>query len=323
MSAPKYVTFQEYAGFRVSGDQPVEPPKGKAATLHMRRAFFLTTQVEAPRWGTVQSYDGAGMSAGPLHCVAVLPNQSGLPQGALWPLVRHIQSVVGLACEPMARLVDALRVGGWVVASDGKLRRSAPDAAIVSGEEIRAVFTPPAGKVPPSGTSHEIAKQWAQRFADLFGDPSTFHAQEEHAIAWLSNSHAALEHRVYSALFPFAVQYPENLRVSVEVEGFEEGLLPRAVDLAMCVYHAHSVNAPGIAKGCLETVLANTSAESPHFPGRLVRALGRKKFGKWQDMPGEVGANRYDRTRLAAMKSGLWPGDYFRAGGIMPKDLLD
>ena len=81
----RFVGYRDKKGFVVRGGPKVEPSR---TDRHMARSFYLVSQLEAANWGTVQNYDGAGMSAGPLHVIAVFPATGD--QGPLWRMVRRI-----------------------------------------------------------------------------------------------------------------------------------------------------------------------------------------------------------------------------------------
>src|SRR5210317_1817497 len=142
----KWVTYKSFAGFKMGGLEPVQPPRGFNRTNHMRRAFYLTAQLESPLWGSVQNYDGAGMSGGPMHWVAVYPKT--MRQGGLFGLLRAIE----IGSSPDAQTVikdlwDRFGKHGWYVATDGNLR-STEDGSLISGKEIRNTLSPVGGIVP-------------------------------------------------------------------------------------------------------------------------------------------------------------------------------
>lgn len=293
----EYVTYKNFAGFRVRGYSEFSMPLDVRS--HVSRAVFLTAQLEAPRWGSVQSYDGAGMSAGLLHNVAVTP--ANMQQGSLWPLLARVLSAsTGDGDELVRELADA----GWRLGADGKLRDAA--GALVGGKEIRAKLTPPNGKVPTKGEAHQAAERWARVFSELFGARSTFQAQAAFAGEWLVQSQSAAELAVYRDYCPGIDSWA----------GIGIDQLSAEVELAMCVYHSFSANAPGQAVKHLREAHGSAPAGATPFAKRLIRSLGRSPYGRWHDEPG-VGNNRYDRTRLAVLKSRLWP----MAAELMPRDL--
>ena len=183
----------------MSGQTPVALPTGEDVERHIVRAFYLTARVEAPTWGSVRSYDNAGMSGGPMHWIAHFARTGG--QGPLFPLLRTIE--IGLGGAPNAyfgALKAALAKVGWVVAaSDGQLR-SISDGTVVSGRAIRDELAAPGGLVPATGPGRRKAENWAMLFHELLAGEVTFHAQREHAISCLLRGQRQAETEVYRLL---------------------------------------------------------------------------------------------------------------------------
>jgi len=314
MSEARWIEFNNWAGIVINGAGNVPKP---TTDLHVDRAFYLTSQLEAPHFGSVQSYDGAAMSGGPLHSVAVLPKS--MQQGDFFELLRHLE----IAAPNSTALQTLLRsyVGkGWTLARDGVLRNSKTGVA-VSGAEIRNTFTPPDGKVPSSGPQFEQAKQWALLHHAVFSDATTFAGQRDFAIHNLINTRKADETLFYKTMNLNTVRvWMTVIAADAHIPDEEyNNHLTLQEDLAMCMYHAHSVNGPSPAAEVLKSVLPK-HARGLEFAKLLIWSLGKKKFGRWEDT--KDGKNRYDRTRDAALASGLWPGDFFvGATALMPKDL--
>lgn len=304
MTTPKYVKYKSYSGFLIRDNCT---PYVKPQTLnHLDRAVYLTSLVEVGgKFGLVQSYDGAGMSAGLEHKIAVLPRT--LSQGSLWGMLNDIRAAVPLnTCPPLEKLLNAFKKLNWTLDSVGVLRDSQTGSE-VSGKIIRNEFTPMDGKVPAQGPMHDKARDWIIMFHELFNHPATFHVQIESAKKYLLLSNKKREIEAYRAIC--GVQNPSVLKVNSGIN--------QEQDLAMCVYHSHSVNGPAPAKSCLDESRPNTDKD---WPKRLIRLLGTRKYGSWKDTID--GNNRYDRTRLLAMKSDLWNESLFVGpNAIMPKDL--
>lgn len=301
----KFRTWKEYSGCLINTEFTVYPNPN--TTNHLDRALYLTSLVEVgAKFGLVQSYDGAGMSAGLEHKIAVFPKDLKA-QGSLWEMLNQIRtSVPPTSCPPLVELLEAFRKAGWTLDSAGVLR-SLKTGSRVSGEEIRNEFTPFGGKVSRTGHTWEKAKGWAILFNKLFNHPATFHCQIESAKKSLLMSNKTGETEAYKATT--GVENPVVLSVG-------ENMTPEQ-DLAWCVYHAHSVNGPAPARDCLKRSNPNSDAS---WPSRLIRTLGLKEFGKWKDTDGED--SRYDRTRVLAMKSGLWDESLFVGSNVlMPKNL--
>jgi len=279
--AVAWVKYKTFAGCKIDGSEAVPKPEG---TRHMDRAYYLTALLEAPRYGSVQSYDGCGMSGGPLHNIAVLPSSMG--QGSMFELLAFMQRANPIATS-MLQLLLAYREQGWVVSMDGMLRHYGA-TTLVKGAEIRETFTPPQGVVPRMGVFWERAKRWALLHSNVFRDPLLFDAQKEYAIEWLLSSQRATEDLFYRG---------KNVK-TVEVG---PGFSPEE-DLALCVYHAYSVNGPGPARDIL--VETQKQVQRPKdFARSLIDRFARSTYGNW--------TSRYARTRTLAHGTGFWPATFF------------
>lgn len=314
-STPAYRRFGNYSGFLVVGEASVTTSDFPGiASNHLQRAAYLTACLEAPHWGTVQSYDGAGMSAGLLHAIAYYHSTGR--QGSLWGLLRAIE----LACHNgvVAEVWGMLAELGWYVATDGVVR-STEDGGVIRGMDIRAALSAPLGKVPLDGERYESAKRWAMAFSRMMADPITFGVQINFCIDWLNRGHADMEGRIYRWLVHgregddprlIEVDGPRPPLLSGESRGTAP-TLSLEQDLAMCVYQAFSVNAPSPAARCL----SNTQAVGRDgFPRALVHALGTAQRSGWE--------HRYRLARARALSSGLWPSELFAGhGAVMPATL--
>jgi hypothetical protein len=234
-----------------------------------------------------------------------------MDQGPLWALLRRLE----LGQAPIDPLWKALRDGpGWFVARDGVLRDFATGAAI-SGTAVRNELSPPNGKVPKSGASFQKAKSYALLFHDLMSAAESIDAQREFAVEWLVRDPSTYEQRAYKefAALLNTPPDPHGLRV-----GDDDGMLPPALDLALCTYHAFSVNAPAPAQTRLKACVTafERKPDPMRFARDLIKKLGTATFGNWADNPGET--SRYDRTRLVAERSGLWNRSLVRQ--LMPED---
>lgn len=298
MPSIKHVAYKQWAGFVVRGGPPFDRPV--KSDVHMHRAVWLASRVEGAAWGTVQSYDGCGISGGLLHHIAV--NRDGT-QGSLWRLV---QRVFATAPDASATIRRMLLDRGWHLAPDASLRTGADH--VVRGPLIVEEFAGPRGLCPPAGPIHDRARKWALAWHDMLAHPGTYAAQVESAISWMTGGQRDTERESYAAFLPQR-QPPSDL---ARVRSDE---LPAALDLAMCVYHAFSVNAPSLAAQCLRAQRLDVDAET--FARSLVRSLGSQHYGRWHDTAD--GANRYDATRIVAKNSGLWAPELVDA--IAPRDL--
>lgn len=305
MGIPTWVQYKAYSGIKIAGTVEFVQP---LTTLHMERAVWLTSRLEAPRWGSIQSYDGAGMSGGLLHNIAVQPRS--MEQGSLFALLRAIvddsESMDASATGAVWDMETAFHGMEWKLAPDGKLRRS--DGTLVPGKEIRETFTPPNGQVPRRGREYNIARVWAERFHALLSSQSTFRAQSRYAALWLASGNKVMELDVYRKYVSPAL----DSMISVSSPS-----LPAEIDLAMCVYHSFSVNGPAPAQAELRNAMPLLD-KPEKFAARLIRNLGTSTYGRWKDDPDDK-KSRYDATRLAVWRCNWWPTDL--AKRLMPKDL--
>jgi len=305
MNTASRVTYKEWAGIIIKGTLPVSPP---TSDLHVDRAAYVATTMESPKAGTVQSYDRCAMSGGPFHFTAIQP--STMTQGSLFQLLRHLE--LSSPCPELTALWNKLKGKNWFVARDGTLR-NITTGALVPGTDIRNEFTPDNGVVPTEGPKRVQAEAWAMAFHLLLAAPATARGQQEFAIEYLLKGQQDTERNYYAPLELLTVK---TAQISL------------AADLALCTYHAHSVNAPGPAVTCLKQVHAAFPNGSDRLGSKaaayLIWLLGRNTYGAWQD--DKDGGNRYDNTRINAMRSGLWPQALFVTAApnnqcIMPVDL--
>lgn len=311
---PEWLKYKDWSGIRVKGTALVPVP---TSSLHIDRAAYLATTLESPKMGTVQSYDRCGMSGGPFHFIAVQP--SNLSQGSMFEFLHFLE--IAAPCPELTALWNLFKAEGWFVARDNTLR-DINSGVLVPGAAIRNTFTPLEGKVPKAvGPQRAQAEKWALAFSNLFSAPVTFKAQQEFAAKYLVNGQKAFEASFYA---PYEVVSLRPARDNTAVAN-TDAVISMQTDLALCVYHAHSVNAPAPAVKCLRTLLS----EFPNHPGKfsneaaayLIWLLGTNTYGNWRD--DKDGGNRYDHTRTSAMQSGLWPKEFFLPGDqcIMPVDL--
>lgn len=282
----KYTHYHDKAGFVVRGGPAVQPP---TRDLHMARAFYLVTQLEAANWGTVQNYDGAAMSAGPLHVIGVYPSNN--KQGPLWAMVRRVFDASSSGA--VLALKNKLAANGWSVSSDGVVRDSSGSA--VSGSTLVTQLSGPNGVVPPDGQVFERAKGWAVAFHRAFADPASYSGQYEGTIDWLLANFDS-EADAYRKYVPGLSG--DDAHIKQWVRGADMAQVGAYLDLAMSVYHAFSVNAPGKAKQILDATLAK-NLDVRGFAKSLVVALGSSSYGNW--------VSRGQKTMVTVARSGLWP----------------
>jgi hypothetical protein len=133
-------------------------------------------------------------------------------------------------------------------------------------------------------------------FAKAFADPATYATQEAFAAEWLLNSYTKEESAAY-------VRVTNEAGLTSSVAAHRRHL-PDIACLTMAVYHSFSANAPTVARQVLRQMLAKTGITSIEFCHGLVKKLGTYKYKNWADR--EDNGSRYDRTRLAALRSHLW-----------------
>lgn len=290
-AAVRYVTYRPKnkpikKGFAVRGGPDVEPTRQDS---HMGRSFYLVSRLEAANWGTVQNYDGAGMSAGPLHVVAVLPATK--EQGALWRMLRKIFE--SSSAPPVVALRRKLGSLGWSIDDRNVLRDSSGNT--VPGSVIQEEFSGPNGDVPESGPVHDRAKQWALLFHGVFADPSSYPAQYEGTVDWLTGNFD-VEADAYRKYVPGLTGSDADVKRWVRTATMAQ--VGPYLDLAMAIYHAFSANAPAPAKKVLQNLLAR-NLNVREFSKALPRALETAGVRNWDV--------RARKTKAAVARSGLWP----------------
>lgn len=319
----------------ILGTEPILPPTSRRE-FHVERAYWLTVRVETgATFGTVMAYDGTGMTAGPDQHIAVYPQElasedynSKDDQGDLWKLLRRME-VGGEAPPEYYHAVGAL----WsyfkssmnaYISQDGYLRyidkgeckfpngevETYDAGAAVFGHHIRSALTPGVdGRVPKTGPDWNTAAHVAEMFHTLMMHPNGRQIQLEFGK----------EHLIHRTNFgparPLGYNNREVSSIRVGQDGWTE-----ALDLALSVYQSNSVNAPAIASRALVQATRGRLGDWDHLAKALIQALGNSSFGRWDD---DLPNGRYQRTRSAAMASGLWSNSLFTGpSAIMPKDLL-
>jgi hypothetical protein len=291
------------------------------------------------KFGSVQSYDGCGMTCGLDQHIAVYPreladrdNNALDDQGTLWKLMRRIEMVPTGDYPKLRDAINALwtELADWdmYLATDGVLRHTKTGAP-AHGRKIREVLSPNKG-CPTTKGEKAYAEKWAKLFHAVLSHPATFQAQieygKEHLVKRTKRRKIALRAGTRVNGIGVHAGYPSTpaeLAYSRELTLMQVGqhLSPRQ-DLALCMYQANSVNAPAIANRCL-----TKAKQHDDWDRRLIRLLGTSSYGRWDD---DLKNGRYQRTRTVARASGLWPRYLFDktrgvelayAHTVMPKDL--
>jgi len=300
----KRIKFKNFAGVRIKGKVPIETPGALASIGHLNRVEWLTATVESGGvFGTVQNYDGTGMTAGLHQAVACYPRAKG--QGPLWRLVDTFP--VG------DELFEKLKERGFWLGTAGELVDLETDRS-ARRARIRHEFTGARnGVMPLRGPDRKRAEEWAWLFHECFSNPATFEIQKRAGKNWcldrerqrLRFSVRCSDQSIRAAVYGGAwLQRAEMIDLGIEK------------DLALAVYWSHSVNAPGAAfrRLCKAVDEADPLDNPRDFAKALIRRLGKARYGRWHYT---IKNGRYQRTRRAARK--LWPAELFKGkGAIMP-----
>jgi len=327
-------TWREYAGCAIRGTVKI-PTVNIESSTHLERAAWLTSMVESGGvYGTVQNYDGAGMTAGVHQAIAVYPKQlveeDDIPandQGPLWELLLRIQQAAdGHQDGGFTKLVidfteDLLEIG-WYISPGAVLCYNAT-GEIVNGRHIRYQLSGDQdGHMPTKGPGRERAEWWLDGFHELFSHPATFKVQQEYGEEhFCKGAKRKFKGSSIAPLLNRTIQ--KAFYGNCDLSGVQLNDLGPSLDLALCMYWNYSVNAPSKAIRCItQTAEAFYSTQQPNpkeVAIDLVKRLGNNKYGRWDD---DLVNGRYQRTRKYAMK--VWPKKLFQGkGAVMPKDLED
>jgi hypothetical protein len=300
-----YKKFKNYSGFFHLGKKHCEKDmakpyrEGDKITEHLERASWLTAQVESSGlFGTVNSYDGTGITAGIHQATAVFPRSDlskNASQGTLWKLLYNIMQIEECKEHELWR---EFYLANYEIGEFGIYNLD--DGYLLNGYKIRHFFNKSAqGRTPESGTKYERSAKLVRLVSDLFSMEKTFQIQIQHGFEFFGKFLKSI-----NGEYPYI-----NGKYNIS-----------HVDLAMCTLLSHSVNAPSVARKMLRQsfeIGANTSIE---WACNLVRLLGNNKYGRWDD---DLPNGRYQRTRLYAKRSGLWPESLFKDDGVMPKNIKE
>jgi hypothetical protein len=306
----------DYSGPSFPGDAGILELKNK--DRHVERAFFLTAKVESGGgYGAYCAYDGTAVTAGLDQHIAVYPRALACEdwcaendQGTFWKLLSQFMKFPELMKNIHRRFARC----GWELFLDGVLRYTADRVVTIKEKKVKVIagqtvhgalirdeLTPIDGKVPSMGAFWNHALSWARALREPFISPLTFQTQFDFGVAHLigRTKAAKLDGILY--------------RISMDEIRWE---LSEPLDLALCVFHSHSVNAPGIARRFLKYILEKASIESEQFPRKLMEEFASSAYGRWtQELP----SGRWARTRKAAMETGLWDESLFRGSfAVMP-----
>lgn len=289
MPHTRHVVFRNWAGIAFAGEIKWEASSVDKKN-HLNKATWLTAVVETgAKFGSINSYDGAGLSAGLEQTIALFPKT--MEQGELWSVLAKFDEVLPDTNPNWVALKASLDHAGWYLDSRGVLRNKGV-GSLVGGTEIRHELSPPNGVVPDHGPDFLKAVLWAETFHNLLSDPATFQTQIRLTKNSLLLGNKVVESQVYR-------RYAQVEDASAAIVGVN--IIPE-LDLAMCIYHSFSVNAPSKARSVLQTVL-DRNLGPIDFSKAIVVALGNNTYANWK--------NRYTRTRAEAHKSGLFDESLF------------
>jgi len=316
----KRIKFRNYAGFKISGTTPMIKER---RDTHLLRASYLTAMVESGgKFGCVINYDGTGMTAGIHQAIAVYPAELLHPdkniandQGPLWKLLYEIYKIKEIRYHSSFLLFEMMNSKGWYLAPDNTLRWI-DGGKYVDGFTIREEFTGSKNGVAPlNGPRRKKVEDWMWLFHRLFSASETYRTQEDFGI-----EHFVKRANRAKLRFCKSKELQKCTLADTVYAAFEDITVADPIpelDLAMCMYWSHSVNAPGIALKKLCSVIYHLEKNgAPTFAKVLIRKLGESNYGRWSD---DIKNGRYQRTRRFAMESGFWPDELFTGkGAIMP-----
>lgn len=321
----------KYTGPVIYGTEVVQPPNGP---FHAGRAFWLTGQVETGnRLGSVMMADGTGFTIGIDQHIAVYPKElahedfnAADDQGGAWALLAALE----VAHAPVRMLWEAFEQRGWYVAPDGTLRwidngvhkvqnrkLEHQGGDLVHGATIRDVLTPKGGVVTKT-CQKEQAREWALMLHELTRAPTSWDVQVSFGVKHLC--HRVRTRKLRLAEHRRRVTFQQAVYGSpTNIETIKLADIGEHLDLALCVFHSYTVNAPAVAFRLMEEAIKGLGWSGAwledetarcNFALNLLTRLKAEKYGRWD--------KRWARTRKAAMEVGWWDGALFRRPtGIM------
>lgn len=281
MTLYKYATFNNYSGLIVRGIDPVGYAEDLVSLFdlesHYDRALLLACAAEGPKWGTVQSYDGCGISAGLLHHTATFPGKTGL--GSFWTLYRRI-----VAQFPELALTEII-LPEFTIPQGHQMPMTRRGRAWV-GNDVREFFTgSPTGKTPKKVPPQVVDRVLGVH--QMFLDHRTRTLQAGTGVEWLRSTTGAYD------VTPFIMPS----RMGELSSSFEDP----SCELAVAVARSCAVNNPRDAKLAYNASLMGPKKE---FPKRLYKALRAKR---------EPWAKRLVKAANEAERLKVWPAEAIAA----------
>ena len=336
-----YKKIKDYSGFIVYGDQCFERLNNSS---HFERAVQLTAIVETgDRRGSIMAADGTAVTAGRCQHVLVYPRELSCEdfdptddQGSLAELlcimVREIDDN-----SIILPLIEAFRDAGFVCdgdrirhISEGQVTvegKTIPykENQVVNGSILRTKLTAEFGKVPKGGKIHSKARKWVELFHDLFAHSDTQEIQTRFEVESLKKRIEKTRVALSPKRRPISLTeifYQGSSDFVFVWENGNTGLSPE-LDLALCVFHSHSVNAPSKARRELQHVIQNQGMipqdfgtyKEVRFARALLKHLAGVNYGRWNE---QISGGRWARTRKAAMSMECWPKEFFLSRELMP-----
>jgi hypothetical protein len=244
----RVVTYKQFSGIVLHGEEPVTTWPGMNTRNHLSRCVLLAAQLEAPKWGTVQTYDGCGISGGIIHHTATFPGKQDL--GSLWPLLEAVEKQTGHA------LIDGIQI------TDGIPHFRATGVKL-TGDNIRELFTgTKEGRTATPAPAVPVANATAIHLA-LRSDASKA-AQVTAAKAWLL--------KMTGKLSLSGIVNTDIRLADLEAQDFSS----TGAELALCVARAFVINNPAAARRCYS---AADSPTAPDFAKKLYHAFATD--GHW------------------------------------------
>lgn len=306
-SKVKWRKFGGYSGPLIYGKKQPIPKNIYAPKLAMS---VLTWVVETGyRFGTIVSYDGTGVTAGP-GFIGVYPANPQI-QGPVWPLISKIREKDATLTQRIDEEFADYNVEcpdgcGWEITDKGVV--STDTKILVDGRLLREELTPNGGKVPKSGKDWQSAKGWALIFNELFENPYTHEVQLDFTTDYLWRNFTK-EHRYLKS--------SPNQLIKMMLEDPNDHYNCLELMIAKAVWTCFFFHNPARAIAALHSVsllfdLSHGTGEQ--VAREIIAELGDTEWKRWS-ISNPTG--RYQRTRDAVKK--IWGKQFVSKDGIMPK----
>jgi hypothetical protein len=219
-----------------------------------------TTRPEGGSFDTVVSYDGTAVTWGLA--------QWTFTSGRLQHLLAWIFNKLGSEAPVLAPLQKLLTQLGVVLVPALRTLEDDKGHTISSKDELRNLFTPPAGAVPRTGPKWELAKNIALVFHQLGKDPAISKIQVEFFLSELHQEELLLRPKLDGRALCYYIGRVTDVDPSDKVAA-------RALVWAMWQ------NAPRAAEEHLQRALGMAPYVGPDSLRRLSAVFARSRFGFW------------------------------------------